>query len=121
MNIPRSRLVMAMAAGAFIAVPASNPRLTRAIGPRGAANPQALYSTHDKEFYLTKDEITYVRPGFHITVNSITIPGDLKPLVDLSFTDDLDQPLDRNGKVSTVLQGPFSVQELQAAVQKVAG
>jgi hypothetical protein len=29
--------------------------------------------------------------------------------------------IDRNGKVSTVLQGPFSVQELQAAVQKVAG
>jgi hypothetical protein len=29
--------------------------------------------------------------------------------------------IDRNGRVSTVLQGPFSVQELQAAVQKVAG
>jgi hypothetical protein len=29
--------------------------------------------------------------------------------------------IDRTGKVGTVLQGPFSVQELQAAVQKVAG
>jgi hypothetical protein len=29
--------------------------------------------------------------------------------------------IDRSGKVSTVLQGPFSVQELEAAVQKVAG
>ncbi len=28
--------------------------------------------------------------------------------------------IDRNGKVSTILQGPFSVQELEAAVQKVA-
>jgi hypothetical protein len=28
--------------------------------------------------------------------------------------------IDRSGKVSTVLQGPFSVQELEAAVQKVA-
>jgi hypothetical protein len=28
--------------------------------------------------------------------------------------------MDRTGKVSTVLQGPFSVQELEAAVQKVA-
>jgi hypothetical protein len=28
--------------------------------------------------------------------------------------------IDRNGKVSTVLQGPFGVQELEAAVQKVA-
>jgi hypothetical protein len=29
--------------------------------------------------------------------------------------------IDRNGRVSAVLQGPFSVQELEAAVQKVAG
>ena len=29
--------------------------------------------------------------------------------------------IDRTGTVSTVLQGPFSVQELQSAVQKVAG
>ena len=29
--------------------------------------------------------------------------------------------IDRSGKVSTILQGPFSVQELQAAVAKVAG
>jgi hypothetical protein len=29
--------------------------------------------------------------------------------------------IDRNGKVSTVLQGPYSVQELETAVQKVAG
>ena len=29
--------------------------------------------------------------------------------------------IDKHGTVSTVLQGPFSVQELQAAVQKVAG
>ena len=29
--------------------------------------------------------------------------------------------IDKQGKVSTVLQGPFSVQELEAAVQKVAG
>jgi hypothetical protein len=29
--------------------------------------------------------------------------------------------IDRSGKVSSVLQGPYSVQELEAAVQKVAG
>jgi len=29
-------------------------------------------------------------------VNSITIPDDRRPLVDYSFTDDLDQPLVRN-------------------------
>jgi hypothetical protein len=29
--------------------------------------------------------------------------------------------IDKSGKVSTILQGPFSVQELESAVQKVAG
>ena len=29
--------------------------------------------------------------------------------------------IDRSGKVSAVLEGPFSVQELEAAVRKVAG
>jgi hypothetical protein len=29
--------------------------------------------------------------------------------------------IDRSGKVSSVLQGPYSVQDLEAAVQKVAG
>jgi hypothetical protein len=29
--------------------------------------------------------------------------------------------VDRSGKVSAILQGPFSVQELEAAVRKVAG
>ena len=111
MKSPRSSLVMAMAAGALIAVPASNSRLTRTIDPRGLADAQATYSPHEKEFYLTKDELTYVRPGFHITVNSITIPDDLKPLVDLSFTDDLDQPLDRNGKVTP---GALSVSQVLA-------
>jgi OmcA/MtrC family decaheme c-type cytochrome len=112
MKFPHSRLVMAMAAGALIAVPASNPRLTRSIGPRGIPDPQSIYSSHDKEFYLTKDEITYVRPGFHITVNSITIPPeDRRPVVDLSFKDDLDQPLDRNGKVTP---GSLSVSQVLA-------
>jgi len=111
MKSPRSSLVMAMAAGALIAVPASNSRLTRAIGPRGAADPQALYNTHDKEFYLTKDEISYIRPGFHITLNSITIPDDRRPVADYSFTDDFDQPLDRNGKVTP---GNLSINQVLA-------
>jgi OmcA/MtrC family decaheme c-type cytochrome len=100
MKSPRSSFVLAVTAGAMIAIPASNSRLTRTIDPRGLADPQATYSPHDKEFYLTKDELTYVRPGFHIAVNDISIPDDRRPVADLSFTDDLDQPLDRNGKVT---------------------
>ena len=40
-------------------------------------------------------------------------PADLLAVV-------LREVIDRSGLVSTVLQGPFSVQELEAAVQKVA-
>ncbi len=46
-----------------------------------------------------------MRPGFHITVNSLTINADRKAVVDLSFTDDAGQPLDRAGNVTP---GPLS-------------
>jgi OmcA/MtrC family decaheme c-type cytochrome len=117
MKFPHSRLVMAMAAGALIAVPASNPRLTRSIGPRGAPDPHTIYSAHEKEFYLTKDELSYIRPGFHLTLNSITIPEDRRPVVDFSFTDDFDQPLDRNGKVTP---GTLSINQVLAWWDPVA-
>lgn len=111
MKTLRGRLVMAMAAGSLLVVPTVNTRLTRTIGPRGNADPQALYEKSSKEFYMTADELGYIRPGFLITVNSITIPEDRRPLVDLSFTDDFDQPLDRLGQVTP---GPLSISQVLA-------
>jgi OmcA/MtrC family decaheme c-type cytochrome len=73
---------------------------TRVVAPRGRQ-----YTPWQKEFYLTKDEADYVRPGFNITVNSITIPADRRPVVDLFFADDLGQALDRLGQVTP---GPLS-------------
>ena len=61
---------------------------------------QGVYSKSSKEAFMTTELLDYIRPGYHITVNSITIPADLRPLVDVSFTDDLNQPLDRNGQVT---------------------
>jgi OmcA/MtrC family decaheme c-type cytochrome len=72
---------------------------TRVIPARGTT-PQGQYSPQAKEHYLSTDDFGYVRPGFHIQVNSVTIPSDNRPIVDLTFTDDLDQPLDRAGKVT---------------------
>src|SRR5215470_18379179 len=72
---------------------------------------ESVYSVHSKEAYLTTEQLDYVRPGFHITVNSVTIPADLRPLVDLSFTDDLNQPLDRLGQVTP---GALSVSQVLA-------
>jgi OmcA/MtrC family decaheme c-type cytochrome len=64
----------------------------------GAAPP--VYASNSIEHFMSTEEIEYIRPGFQITVNDITIGDDRKPLVDVSFTDDLNQPLDRAGQVT---------------------
>jgi OmcA/MtrC family decaheme c-type cytochrome len=97
------------------AVPLSTggPGTPRAIPFRRTAvqAPAAPYPPNAKEFYMTEDEIREVQPGFHITVNSITIPEDRRPVVDYSFTDDLNQPLDRLGEVTP---GSLSINQVLA-------
>ena len=102
----RGGLVTMLTAGALVVLPTVNARSTRVVTRPGPPDPKTLYSRSEKEFWLSADEFGYVRPGFHITVNSVTINADRKPVVDLSFTDDLDQPLDRAGKITP---GPLSV------------
>jgi OmcA/MtrC family decaheme c-type cytochrome len=106
----RSRLVMAMAAGSLVVVPMVNPRLTTMLGTRGS-DIGVSYPKGAREFYMNDDELGYIRPGFHITVNSITIPPDRRPVVDLSFTDDFNQPLDRLGEVTP---GVLSISQVLA-------
>ena len=95
----RGGFITALMAGALVALPTTNSRVTRFVA-RGPVDPKTIYSRSEKEFWLTADEFGYTRPGFHITVNSVTINADRKVVVDLSFTDDLGQPLDRAGKVT---------------------
>ncbi len=54
----------------------------------------------DLEYYLTDDGIAYIRPGNKITIKSVTIPADRKPVVEFTITDNFDQPLDRLGKTT---------------------
>lgn len=76
----------------------------RAVG-RGTNPPEAAkrfaYETSQLEFYLGDDGIAYIRPGVKINVKSITdvAPGK-KPVLDVYFTDNFDQPLDRLGKIT---------------------
>ncbi len=56
-----------------------------------------MYATSQAEHYLTAQQLAYIRPGFHVTVKSVTIGADRKPVVQVAFTDDLGQPLDRAG------------------------
>ena len=75
----------------------------RAASPGDPTKP--AYRTDQVEAYLSDDVIAYIRPGFKIKINSITIPADRRPVVDVSFTDDSDQPIDRLGKTTP---GPVS-------------
>jgi OmcA/MtrC family decaheme c-type cytochrome len=84
-----------LAAGSLAVVPGTH--LTREIGPRGATDLQSNYSKNQLEHYMTAEELGYIQPGFHITVQAITIPADRRPVVEYTFTDDYHQPLDRNG------------------------
>jgi OmcA/MtrC family decaheme c-type cytochrome len=106
----RNGLVMAMTAGALAIVPASSTRTTQVVG-RGNPDPQALYTKDSKEFYLTAEQLGYVRPGLKITVNSITFNSGRHPVVDVTYTDDLDQPLDRSGKITA---GPIAMNMILA-------
>ncbi|MHB9000318.1 MAG: OmcA/MtrC family decaheme c-type cytochrome, partial [Thermoanaerobaculia bacterium] len=78
----------------------------RSVRPVTPAPEAPRYTANDKEFYLSDEGIAYVRPGVKVKVNSITIGSDRKPVVDLNITDNLDQPLDRAGKITP---GPVSI------------
>jgi OmcA/MtrC family decaheme c-type cytochrome len=102
----RRGFVLVMAVGAVALSGSRNAPIVVGMRPSEGA-----YPLSSKEAYFTTEQLDYVRPGFHITVNSVTIPADLRPLVDLSFTDDLNQPLDRLGQVTP---GALSVSQVLA-------
>ena len=73
----------------------------RVVAVTTPAQPSASrYKPTDLEYYIKADDVAYVRPGLNIKVNSVTVGSDKRPVVDFSLTDDLGQPLDRNGKVT---------------------
>jgi OmcA/MtrC family decaheme c-type cytochrome len=55
------------------------------------------YSVWDKAYYLSPEQIQYVRPGYKLTIVSVTIPDTRKPVVQFKITDANDVPLDRTG------------------------
>lgn len=92
----RRGIALAITAGSLV-LTSSQPTATRAVAPRGGGSPQTIYPATSKEAYLTQDQFDFARPGYHIKVNSVTIGADRKPVVDVSLTDDLGAPIDRNG------------------------
>jgi OmcA/MtrC family decaheme c-type cytochrome len=64
------------------------------------SQPAALYTAHQMEAYLSTQQTAYIRPGFNITLVSFQIPADRRPVAEVRFTDDMNQPLDRLGQVT---------------------
>jgi len=113
----RTLLVLALtgALTASITASPSGPSRRRAVGPPAKVAP--AYQADQIEAYLSDDVIAYIRPGLKIKVNSITIGTDRKPVVDVSFTDDFDQPIDRLGKTTP---GPINASFILAWWNPVA-
>ena len=88
--------VLSFAATAALTFPAAPPPAASA---RGAAHVWPVASD-DIEAGLDQATLDYIRPGLVIKVNSVTIGADRKPVVDLTITDSLNQPLDRLGQVT---------------------
>ncbi len=99
--LSRGFALMAFSAGtllvpSFRPVPASRP---------GEGSPpisrEPRYTALDKEFYLAAGQLDYVRPGVKIAILGVTnvAPGK-KPVVEISISDSLNQPLDRLGALT---------------------
>src|SRR5512136_1787777 len=96
---------LAILAAANMAVP-SHP-VGNAARRLQSVQPPHVYAVNEVEHYLTAEQIGYIRPGFKIKLNSLTNVGPgLRPVVDVSYTDDMDQPLDYLGKATP---GPLSI------------
>jgi len=55
------------------------------------------YTQRDREFYLTADEIFFIRPGLDLVILDVAIPADMRPEVTFSLKDPGGLPLDING------------------------
>ncbi len=87
---------------AVISLPMFAATRGRAAGsPANPATPTAAaFPPTAKEAYLTDDTLAYIRPGLKVKLNSVAVGTDGKVNVDLSITDDFDQPIDRLGKTT---------------------
>src|ERR1051325_7969123 len=105
------RGLMAVVAAGALSFP-TNPPPTVATATAGRTraaipgSPAPRFTPQQIEAYRSDDTISYIRPGLKITINSVKIGSDRKPVVDFNLTDSLDQPLDRLGKVTP---GPVSL------------
>lgn len=57
----------------------------------------SLYTTTDKEFYLTTEQLLFIRPGLVVEIIDVVLPSDMKLEVTYSIKDPAGLPLDHDG------------------------
>ena len=55
------------------------------------------YTTKDAEYYLTPEQILFIRPGLVLEIIDVVIPSDRQTEVTFTLSDPAGLPLDRNG------------------------
>lgn len=98
LSIQRGLVLLSTVGAATLSMVAHNPVDVRESDAPTATT--AAYSKADVEYYLTTEELQWIRPGLVVTVESVEVPADRHPVVVLSFADDLGQPLDRAGVIT---------------------
>jgi OmcA/MtrC family decaheme c-type cytochrome len=91
-------LLLLTAVGA-VAVPGAVEKHTRQGGSRAKPEPR-LYSAKQVEYYLTDEQVAYVRPGLTVEIVDVDITADGHPVVEVVFYDDMGLPLDREGRLT---------------------
>jgi hypothetical protein len=78
---------------------------TANLAAKSEAADNGAYTTKDSEYYLTANELNFIRPGLELEVIDVVIPDDRKTEVTFRITDPAGLPLDRSGVMTP---GPVS-------------
>jgi OmcA/MtrC family decaheme c-type cytochrome len=109
------RGLMIMATAGALAIPAHLPAPVDAgsgIPAKKIAVPTAEgYQPNQLEYYLGDSGLAYIRPGLNVKIGAITqLAAGQKPIVEVFFTDDVGQPLDRlGGQTPGVISQSFAM------------
>lgn len=91
-KITKDRVLWQLLLGLVLIMGSSSIALAKASTAAGN-----FYTAADKEFYLTADEIFFIRPGLVLEIQDVTIPTDRQPEVTFKLSDPGGLALDRNG------------------------
>ncbi len=92
-------VVLLMTAGAGV-LAMVRPGPVDRVTPAGEVDPTQMYEKTQAEYYLSSEQLQWIRPGLHVDVERVALNANQKLVVWFHFTDDFGQPLDREGAIT---------------------